>query len=77
LLAIFCSAGAFMLYSYSAKILSVIKVSIFTNAIPIVTIIVAIILGQETFSISKILGIVIVVVGLLLSQFGFNKKKRI
>ena len=66
-----------MLYSYSAKILSVIKVSIFTNAIPIVTIIVAIILGQETFSISKILGIVIVVVGLLLSQFGFNKKKRI
>jgi uncharacterized membrane protein YkgB len=34
-------------------------------------------LGQETFSISKILGIVIVVVGLLLSQFGFNKKKRI
>ena len=76
LLAIFCSAGAFMLYSYSAKILSVIKVSIFTNAIPIVTIIVAIFLGQETFSISKVLGIVIVVLGLLLSQFGFKKRKK-
>ena len=65
-----------MLYSYSAKILSVIKVSIFTNAIPIVTIIVAIILGQETFSISKVLGIVIVVLGLLLSQFGFKKIRK-
>lgn len=75
-LAIFCSAGAFMLYSYSAKLLSVIKVSIFTNAIPVVTIIVAIILGQELFSFLKVLGILIVVSGLLLSQFGFKKRKK-
>lgn len=76
-LAIFCSAGAFMLYSYSAKLLSVIKVSIFTNAIPVVTIIVAIILGQEIFSFLKVLGILIVVSGLLLSQFGFKKRRKI
>lgn len=76
-LAIFCSAGAFMLYSYSAKLLSVIKVSIFTNAIPVVTIIVAIILGQELFSFLKVLGILIVVSGLLLSQFGFKKRRKI
>lgn len=76
-LAIFCSAGAFMLYSYSAKLLSVIKVSIFTNAIPVVTIIVAIILGQELFSFLKVLGILIVVLGLLLSQFGFKKRRKI
>ena len=77
LLAVFCSSGAFMLYSYGAKIISVLKVSVFTNAIPVVTIIVAVILGQEQFSIPKILGIVIVVLGLLLTQFGFNKKKKI
>jgi drug/metabolite transporter (DMT)-like permease len=76
-LAIFCSAGAFMLYSYSAKLLSVIKVSIFTNSIPVVTIIVAIILGQELFSFLKVLGILIVVSGLLLSQFGFKKRRKI
>lgn len=76
LLAVFCSSGAFMLYSYGAKIISVIKVSVFTNAIPVVTIIAAIILGQEQFSLPKILGIIIVVIGLLLTQFGFNKKKR-
>lgn len=76
-LAIFCSAGAFMLYSYSAKLLSVIKVSIFTNAIPVVTIIVAIMLGQELFSFLKVLGILIVVSGLLLSQFGFKKRRKI
>lgn len=77
LLAVFCSSGAFMLYSYGAKIISVIKVSVFTNAIPVVTIIAAVILGQEAFSIPKILGIVIVVMGLLFSQFGFNKNKKI
>lgn len=77
LLAVFCSSGAFMLYSYGAKIISVIKVSVFTNAIPVVTIIAAVILGQEVFSLPKILGIVIVVMGLLFSQFGFNKNKKI
>lgn len=77
LLAVFCSSGAFMLYSYGAKIISVIKVSVFTNAIPVVTIIAAVILGQEAFSLPKILGIVIVVMGLLFSQFGFNKNKKI
>ncbi len=77
LLAVFCSSGAFMLYSYGAKVISVIKVSVFTNAIPVVTIIAAVILGQEAFTLPKILGIVIVVIGLLFSQFGFNKKKKI
>lgn len=77
LLAVFCSSGAFMLYSYGAKVISVIKVSVFTNAIPVVTIIAAVILGQEAFTLPKILGIVIVVMGLLFSQFGFNKKKKI
>lgn len=74
LLALLCSSGAFMLYGYGAKLISMMKVSVFTNAIPVVTIVFAVLLGQETFTWNKILGILIVVGGLLFSQFVFNKK---
>lgn len=72
-LAVFCSAGAYMLYSYAAKQVSITKISVFTNAIPIVTMIVAAIIGQEVFTIQKLVGIVIVVVGVVLSQMKLSK----
>ena len=50
------------------------KVSVFTNAIPVVTIVFAVLLGQEVLTWNKVLGILIVVGGLLFSQFVFNKK---
>lgn len=74
LLALLCSSGAFMLYGYGAKLISVMKVSVFTNAIPVVTIVFAVLLGQEVLTWNKVLGILIVVGGLLFSQFVFNKK---
>lgn len=74
LLALLCSSGAFMLYGYGAKLISMMKVSVFTNAIPVVTIVFAVLLGQETLTWNKVLGILIVVGGLLFSQFVFNKK---
>ena len=67
-LAVLCSSGAFILYSYSAKKLSIAKASVFTNAIPVVTIVFAVLLGQETFTVMKTTGIVIVVSGLIISQ---------
>lgn len=67
-LAVLCSAGAYMLYSYAAKHISITKLTVFTNAIPIVTICGAAMLGQEALTSQKILGIFIVVVGVLLSQ---------
>ena len=73
-LAVFCSSGAYVLYSYSAKMISITKVSVFTNAIPIVTIICAAILGQETCSIQKIIGILIVVAGVIFSQVRQNRR---
>lgn len=67
-LAVFCSAGAYMLYSYAAKQIPITRLSVFTNAIPIVTIFVAVLIGQEVFTGRKFLGIVVVVVGVLFSQ---------
>ncbi len=77
MLAILCSSGAFMLYGYGAKLISIMKVSVFTNAIPVVTIIFAVLLGQESLSWNKVLGILIVVGGLLFSQFVFKKGNKI
>ncbi|MBO4382430.1 MAG: DMT family transporter [Bacteroidales bacterium] len=67
-LAVLCSAGAYMLYSYAAKQISITKLTVFTNAIPIVTICGAAMLGQEALTSQKILGIFIVVAGVVLSQ---------
>jgi drug/metabolite transporter (DMT)-like permease len=67
-LAVFCSAGAYMCYAYAAKIISVTKVSIFANAIPIVTLFCAALVGQESITWQKSAGVVIVVVGVILSQ---------
>lgn len=73
-LALFCSAGAYMLYSYSVKCISVTKTVIFTNLIPIVTLIVAAIIGQETFTQTKFWGILVVVVGVIMSQSRLKKQ---
>lgn len=67
-LAVLCSAGAYTLYSYSAKRIGITRLTVFTNAIPIVTIIVAALLGQEAFTLQKFIGIVIVVFGVIFSQ---------
>lgn len=77
MLAILCSSGAFMLYGYGAKLISIMKVSVFTNAIPVVTIIFAVLLGQEAVTWNKLLGMAIVICGLLLSQLVIKKRKKI
>ncbi|MDD2487862.1 MAG: DMT family transporter [Bacteroidales bacterium] len=74
-LAILCSSVAFICYSYSAKRLTITKTTVFTNAVPIVTIIFVVILGKEILTISKILGIIIVILGVFLSQIDFKRKK--
>ncbi len=74
-LAVFCSAGAYMLYSYAAKQISITKLSVFTNAIPIVTILVASLLGLEMFTMRKFVGIVVVAAGVLFSQMKNNNVK--
>ena len=72
-LALLCSAGAYMLYSYSVKQLTVSKTCIFTNLIPIVTLLVAAAIGQEVFTQTKFWGIVIIVVGVTFSQMTMRR----
>ncbi len=73
-LAVLCSAGAYMLYSYAAQKISITKLSVCTNAIPIVTIIFAALLGLESFTLQKFIGILIVVTGVVISQLKTVKR---
>lgn len=73
-LALLCSAGAYMLYSYSVKQLTVTKACIFTNLIPIVTLLVASAIGQETFTQVKFWGILVIITGVTLSQMKLGDK---
>ncbi len=67
-LAIFCSAMAFMFYLQGMRRFGIGKACIFTNLIPIVTAILSFFILQEDFPLYKILGIIIVIVGIFLVQ---------
>ncbi len=73
-LGVLCSAGAYGFYSNAAKMLSVSKIAIFTNLIPVVTIIIAVSVGQENVTLLKALGILIAVSGVIFSQSNIFKK---
>lgn len=66
-LGVFCSAGSYGFYSFAAKKLSVEKVSVFNNVAPIITILAAVLMGMELFTIRKTLGILIVVLGVIIN----------
>ncbi|NVO08702.1 MAG: DMT family transporter [Bacteroidales bacterium] len=68
-LGIFSSTFAFIFFTFSIKHLGITKSSIFTNTIPVVTAILAWIYLGEDLSFTKIIGIVVVIGGLFLSQF--------
>lgn len=73
-LAILCSSVAFMCFSYSAKKLSISKTTVFTNAVPIVTILFAVSLGMEYLTLNKFIGIMVVLLGVFLSQINFKSR---
>ncbi|MFC2151145.1 DMT family transporter [Bacteroidota bacterium] len=67
-LAFFGSSFAFIFFTYSIQKIGVGKTNAFTNAIPVITAIIAYFVLDELISISKIAGISIVIGGLFLSQ---------
>ena len=75
-LGVLCSAGSYGLYSFAAKKLSVEKVSIFNNAAPIVTVFAAVSMGMEDLTFRKVVGVLIVVAGVILSQGVFAMKSK-
>lgn len=67
-LAILCSAVAFLLYIYSVRNVGISRATVFANLIPVFTAISAFFILDEQLSIQKVLGILIVIGGLFLSQ---------
>jgi len=68
ILAILCSTVAFILYIDAMRTLGVARTNIFINLIPVMTAIIAYYVLKEEITISKILGIIIVIVGIFLVQ---------
>ena len=74
ILAFFCSAIAFLLFSTAIKTGGIVKTNIFSNIVPVVTFILAAITGQEYFSFIKFMAVFMVVAGLILTQKHQNLK---
>ncbi|NJK94965.1 MAG: DMT family transporter [Bacteroidales bacterium] len=81
-LSVFASSIAFLLYTYGVQSLGAFKANIFTNTIPVFTAIFSYFMMDEKLLSHNIIGIVLVVGGLVLSQLkpikvmGNRKRKR-
>ena len=72
-LGIFPSALSFLFYNLAIKEIGITKANVFTNFIPVITAILSYHILKEDISVGKIIGILLVLTGLLISQ----RKKRI
>lgn len=75
-LAILCSAVAFILYIYSVRNVGISRATVFANLIPVFTAISAYFILNEMITIQKILGILVVIGGLYLSQRKVRQPKQ-
>ena len=67
-LGILCSAGAYALWAFAFSKLGASKANVYSNLIPVFTAIFSYLLTIEDMTENKIIGILVVVVGLVLSQ---------
>jgi len=68
MLSILCSTVAFILYISSMRKMGLARTNIFVNLIPVMTVIIAYFVLQEEITLSKIVGICIVITGIFLVQ---------
>ena len=73
-LALFASCGAFILFAYSVRHMGISKANVFSNCIPVFTGLFSFLLFGDKLSLQNILGMMIVVAGLFLSQADKRKK---
>ncbi len=77
-LAIFASTLAFVFFTIAVRVIGVARTSVFANLIPVFTAIFSFFLLQESIDLSKILGIIIVISGIFLSQSAsFRRSKKV
>ena len=75
LMTVFASALAFLLFGYALKHLGINKASVFNNAIPVITAVVAYFVLGELLTSVQLLGMGVVIGGLFLSQMNRAKLK--
>lgn len=73
-LSILCSSFAFILFINSIKELGVARANIFTSVVPVISAIAAFAIGQDTMTMRKTLGVIIVVAGVIIAQ---HKKREL
>ena len=74
MLSIFGSSICYVLYAFVLKSLDLSKANIYTNLIPIFTMITSYFFLNESFTTIKIIGIMTVILGIILSQLKFSRK---
>ena len=74
-LGVFCSTLAYVCYNIGVARLGASPACIFTNAIPVFSLIAAILIGQEQLTWIKPVGIAIVIVGVVIAQLPERGKK--
>ena len=74
-LGLFCSTLAYAGYNYGVRNLGASEACIFNNAIPIFSLIAALLIGQEIFSWGKLAGMCIVIAGVVISQIPAKNNK--
>jgi drug/metabolite transporter (DMT)-like permease len=74
-LSVFASCGAFILFAYSVRNMGITKANVFTNFIPIFTALFSFLILGDKLTMQNILGMVIVIGGLIMSQMNGNHKK--
>ena len=75
-LAVFCTCGSFLFFTYALKKIGLNNANIFSNMIPVFTAVLAFIILHEMISLRKLSGIIIVVAGLFISQIPFFIRRR-
>lgn len=74
-LGLFCSTLAYVCYNYGMRSLGASRACIFNNSIPVFSLVAALLIGQESFSWIKAVGMAIVLAGVILAQTTERKKE--
>ena len=73
-LGVFCSAFAYTLWAFAFSKLGASRANVYSNLIPVFTAIFSYVIIKEELTANKIIGILVVVVGLILSQMKGKKQ---
>jgi len=73
-LSAFASCGAFILFAFAVRNIGITKANVFTNCIPVFTALFSFILLNEKLTVQNLIGMVIVIAGLFMSQMNGRKK---